>query len=112
MQNVINGYMKQYAEQMQRIFGKYLKAVILYGSYARGDFNEHSDIDIMLLVDLSDEEIKKYADQVTDVTFDMNLDNDIMIMPIVKNVEHFNYWVQAYPFYTNIKKEGVTLYAA
>ncbi len=25
--------------------------VILYGSYARGDFNENSDIDLLILVD-------------------------------------------------------------
>lgn len=28
--------------------------MILYGSYARGDYTEDSDIDIMVLLDLSD----------------------------------------------------------
>ena len=31
--------------------------ILLYGSYARGDFRPDSDIDIMILVDLSDDEI-------------------------------------------------------
>lgn len=31
-------------------------------------------------------------------------------MPIVKNLNHFNKWLRAYPFYYNIKKEGVELY--
>lgn len=39
-----------------------------------------------------------------------NVEHDIWIMPIVKNIEHFQYWVSAYPFYRNIHKEGVTLY--
>ena len=35
-----------------------------------------------------------------------------MIMPIVKNENHFRKWIEAYPFYRNIEKEGVKLYAA
>jgi len=31
-------------------------------------------------------------------------------MPIVKNLEHFNKWIRSYPFYNNVKKEGVELY--
>ncbi|MDO4468520.1 MAG: nucleotidyltransferase domain-containing protein [Bacillota bacterium] len=31
----------------------------MYGSYARGDYKENSDIDIMVLVKLSEAEIKK-----------------------------------------------------
>ena len=40
------------------------------------------------------------------------LDHDIMIMPIVKNVNHFQYWLPADPFYKNVKNEGVELYVA
>lgn len=35
-----------------------------------------------------------------------------MIMPIVKNVNHFQYWLPADPFYKNVKNEGVELYVA
>lgn len=112
MPNRIDELLKEYTNEMCRIFGSHLRTVILYGSYARGDYNEQSDIDIMMLVDLTDEEIKKYSDQVTDVTFDMNLDHDLMLMPIVKNQDHFNHWVQVYPFYSNVRNEGVPLYAA
>ncbi|MEG1458668.1 MAG: nucleotidyltransferase domain-containing protein [Acetivibrio sp.] len=102
----------KYVNEVQKIYGSHLKKVILYGSFARGDNNENSDIDIMILVDLSEEEIKNYSEKLSEVTFDMNLDNDIMIMPIVKNEIHFEYWLEVYPFYINIKNEGVSLYAA
>ena len=39
-------------KEMKLIFGEKLKAVIVYGSYARGDYNEDSDIDIFVLVDM------------------------------------------------------------
>ena len=48
-----------FLESVKRYFGNNLKSVIVYGSYARGDYNENSDIDIMILVGLTDEEIKK-----------------------------------------------------
>ena len=43
---------------------------MLYGSYARGDYTSESDVDIMILLDLSDMEIKNYRHQRSDMTFD------------------------------------------
>ena len=42
---------------------------IVYGSYARGDFNENSDIDIMVLTSRSEEEIKLVEYELYDVAF-------------------------------------------
>lgn len=108
----LNGILIQYVESVHKLYGNHLKTVILYGSYARGDFKSDSDIDIMILVDLNDEEIRKKGRILSDVTFEYNFDNNLTIMPMVKNREHFNKWLRAYPFYYNIKKEGVELYAA
>lgn len=41
-----------------RLFTKLTK-VIVYGSYARSDYNSSSDVDVMILVKMSDNEIKK-----------------------------------------------------
>lgn len=111
MHRDLNEILKKYVNDVQGLYGSRLKAVILYGSYARGDFESNSDIDIMILVDLSDEDIIRKRHFLSDMTFDYNFDNDLEIMPIVKNLEHFNKWVRSYPFYNNIKKEGVELYA-
>jgi len=102
----------QYVKEVQGIYGRELKAVILYGSYARGDFHAGSDIDLMILVNAEEDVIKKNGRMLSDITFDFNLDHDLLIMPIVKNISHFQYWLQADPFYQTIKNEGVELYAA
>lgn len=94
------------------IYGRHLKTVILYGFYARGDFREDSDIDIMILLDIDDIEIKDYRHQLSEVTYEFNIDNDIDIKPIAKSQEHFNKWIRAYPFYSNIANEGVELFGA
>lgn len=101
-----------YTEEIKKIYGQHLHKILLYGSYARGEETGSSDIDIMILVDLDELEIKRYADALNSVTFDMNLDHDIMLMPIVKNEEHFEKWLSFYPFYRNVSQEGVALYAA
>ena len=49
MQNLI----KQYVNEIKQIYGTHLRQIILYGSYARGDFRPDSEIDIMILLDLS-----------------------------------------------------------
>ena len=76
-----------------------------------GDFNESSDIDIMILTDLSDDEIVEYRHKIWDYAYDIEYDNNFQInlSPLVKNIDKFNYWLEALPFYMNVKKEGVVL---
>lgn len=101
-----------YVSNIHDIYGSHLRQIILYGSYARGDFRPDSDIDIMILLDLSDIDIKKYRHQLSDMTFDFNMDYDVDIKPIAKNEEHYRKWVDNYPFYSNVNREGVRLYVA
>ena len=112
MSRILDEILKKNVEDVREIYGENLRTIILYGSYARGDFKPDSDIDLMILVDLSDDEIKRKGHVLSDLTFDYNFDNNLEIMPIVKNLDHFNKWIRAYPFYNNVKNEGVELYAA
>lgn len=102
----------QYTEILQKIYGSHIKTVILYGSYARGDYKADSDIDIMILLDLSDMDIKQYRHELSGETFDFNMDHDLDIKPIAKSQQYFQNWVDVYPFYANVKKEGVKLFDA
>jgi hypothetical protein len=40
------------------------------------------------------------------------MEHDLDIEPLVHTVALFQKWEKNYPFFSNIKKEGVTLYAA
>lgn len=111
MPQSMQGLMQQYVSGVREIYGSHLRQVILYGSYARGDFNSESDVDIMILLDLSDMDIKKYRHRLSEMTFDFNMDHDIDIKPIAKSEAHYNMWVVNYPFYANINRDGVKIYA-
>lgn len=101
---------EQYVSSIKDIYGKHIKQIILYGSYARGDFHSDSDIDIMVLVDLPDTQIEIYSDNLSELGFEYNVKHGIWFMPIVKNVKHFGQWCSVYPFYSNVIKEGLILY--
>ena len=66
----------------------------------------------MILVDMSELELKAYEQQLSYMTYDFNMDHDLDIKPIAKSDAHFNKWVGNYSVYSNIHKEGVVLYGA
>ena len=95
-----------FARKVRKILGKNLKQVILYGSYARGDYTEDSDIDIMVLTTLTDKEIEQIETEIYDLAFDFLMDYGVDINVVIKNEKQFNYWLGALPFYNNVQKEG------
>lgn len=107
----INNAINEFVKDVNQILGDRVKKIILYGSYARGDFNASSDIDIMILTDLTDDEIVKYRKEVIYLAYDIESNNnfDITLSPLLKNIDKFNYWLEAMPFYMNVQKEGVIL---
>ena len=70
MPDMIHNIVYQFAKQLREIYGDELKKVVVYGSYARGDYQKNSDVDIMILVDADDYEIKKRFNLVCDLAFD------------------------------------------
>lgn len=63
MPKVMQDLIEQYIEAVKKIYGSHVRQIILYGSYARGDFRSDLDVDIMILLDLSDLELKAYRQQ-------------------------------------------------
>ena len=103
MPDRIHNIIYQFSQQLKDIMGSKLTKVIVYGSYARGDYNSSSDVDVMILVKMSDNEIKKIENQVYDLAFDIEMDTGGDISPIIKNEEQYEYWFDTLPFYKNIQ---------
>lgn len=93
-------------KEIRNIFGDKLQEIILFGSYARGDFDEESDIDLIVLVDMPDVELNNYISVVTDATFDLDLQYNVLLSIVLKDINQFNLWKTTLPFYMNIVEEG------
>lgn len=106
VQKIVNDFLKK----VEEVLGNRLRKIILYGSYARGDYNKSSDIDIMILTDLDNAEIEQYRNTISDIAFDMELETGFIISPLIKNIEKYNDRIDVIPFYMNVNKEGVILH--
>lgn len=109
MPEQIQVILRNFASQVKQILGGALCKIIVYGSYARGDFTENSDIDMMVLTTLKDEDSSSISYQLYDLAFEYQIEYGIDISVIVKNEDQFNYWLGALPFYDNVNREGVVI---
>lgn len=105
----IRNIIYRFSQELRHILGDKLTKVIVYGSYARGDFRENSDIDIMILVKMSDEEIRLVKNDIYDLAFEFEINTGIEFSPIIKNEDQYEYWVDTLPFYRNVRDEGVVI---
>ena len=96
-----------FAKEASKVYGDKLKKVILYGSCARGDFDEQSDIDIILLLDIKPEQISEERNKIFSVADYFDLNYDVVLSPVIQSVSVFNKYRAASVFYQNIEREGV-----
>jgi predicted nucleotidyltransferase len=107
--NEIQDALRIFAERAKEIVGKELVRIVVYGSYARGDFNKDSDVDVMVLTTLAEDDIKAKEYQLYDAAFDVLMDYLVDISVMLINVDSFEYWLGALPFYDNVKREGIVI---
>lgn len=86
---------------------KCIDSAYLYGSYARGDYNNDSDVDILLIVDLSQEEISEKRMAVASVSSELSLEYGVTVSVTVKPKNQFIRYFSVLPFYQNVLREGI-----
>ncbi len=82
--------------------------IILFGSYARGDQIDSSDIDLLILlnkdkINREDEKRVKYP------LYEIEFETGQIISPIVFSKGDWNKRHRITPFHNNVIKEGITL---
>ncbi len=93
------------------VLGDKLESLFLYGSYARGDYNEESDIDFLALIDAQDKELPQFRKPVSKVASRAGLKNDVMVSITLVDRDTFSKYNEALPFFKNVSNEGVSVFA-
>lgn len=103
----IRSVVTQFAREAKKIYGTALQDVILYGSCARGDFADDSDIDIMVLLDVRQEEIGEARKKILDVSDQIDLEYDVVLAPVIQSWQLYQQYMEVSGFYQNVGREGV-----
>ena len=88
------------------IYAQRVKDLILFGSYARGDYESGSDIDLLLLLDHLDDvdtERARYMPAVCELS--LKYDTVVSVIPM----EYETYKTRKTPLILNVQREGVRL---
>lgn len=110
-QNDLQSIISKLRSDLERLFPGQRLDVILFGSYARADADEGSDIDLLFLVDASREDIAEKNWRIGEAAADALMDYGIVVSPIVENREYFRSNSRTLPFFRSIEREGVRVSA-
>lgn len=97
-------------EASECLYGNKLDRIILFGSYARGDNDDESDIDIMIILNCDVSELRTLRRTAAGMASDISLESEVFISILLRDRKHFEENVELLPFYQNIVREGVAVY--
>jgi predicted nucleotidyltransferase len=104
MTNNVKQLLAEMKKGLTELYGQHLKAVYLFGSYARGDYDENSDLDIMIVLDA----YQSYWDELvrsSGLASDLSLDYNVTISRTIMTEEQ---WKKGdLPVLKNVRSEGV-----
>jgi len=94
---------KEFREKAEKLYGKRLKNIILYGSWARGQATEDSDIDLAVILEGEVDPCRE-IDAMIDLITNINLDFETLLSVFPLSVTDFRQLNS--PLLLNLRKEG------
>lgn len=107
---IIENVKKRIVDEVPNLMKTDLIEIILFGSCARGDYENDSDIDIALLTRCDRLEVKKYADKLDELATEIAMDNFSIVNFVCFPDSEFKEKKSRYTLFKNISKEGIKLY--
>ena len=79
----------QLVDVYRNIYGDDIVEILLYGSYARNEETDQSDVDIVAIVKGNRLDLQKKLKIVWDISADIGLENDVVVSPTVVPFDEF-----------------------
>lgn len=108
--DIINKIKVESTDLAKKLMGKDLIKVILYGSCARGDYAQDSDIDIALLTRCDRMEVKKYSEDIAVISTKLAVKYFTVVNFVCIPCDEFIKKKSWYLYFQNIETEGEVLY--
>lgn len=105
----LNLIKKEIADSCHDVFGDSLVSVLLYGSYARGDYDEYSDVDIAAIVKGERLDLQEKLKDVRKVANELCFNYDVVVSPVVIPEDEYTKYLSSSGCYKNIAKEGICI---
>jgi predicted nucleotidyltransferase len=107
MHQVVQQIAKEYKAKLRDLYGPELSKLILFGSYARGDYNAESDVDFAIV--LHDPAIRPAAEilKTSAIASGLSLKYGIMVSSLHVSLDKKQISQQG--VYCNIRKEGIVI---
>lgn len=97
--------LNDFKKDLKKIYGSQFSDLILFGSYARGDFQEGSDVDLMVILkNMNLKDRWKEYEKLSDVLLQYNLKNDLYFSPLIYDQASYQ---RTDFFFRNVKKDQV-----
>lgn len=110
-QSELRQILKKIVHIYHAVYGDDVVKVLLYGSYARGDSDNESDIDVVALVHGSRGQLQEQLKKVWEASSDLELEYGTILSPTVIPYDEFVKYQKDLPYYHNIAREGVEIVA-
>jgi predicted nucleotidyltransferase len=95
---------------LKRIYKDKISKIILFGSYAKGDYAPDSDINVMVLLKKND--FERYSDELAMVAVGLTAKYSILPSIMVECKKEFIKNIDIQSLYKNVENEGIELYSA
>lgn len=103
----IKALSKELKQSLNELYGEKLADLILFGSYARGDFHKHSDVDFMVVLKDNDIKFGEEIIRIGDILNNASLKYGVSISAkptTLQKIKESNLF-----FYRNIRKDGIKI---
>lgn len=99
--------LKEVFDRFDSVFPDIIQDAYLYGSYARGDYDSESDVDILLTADVPPEKLSFYQIELSNINSDLSLLYGITVSATIKSKKQFDRYSDVLPYYRNVLHEGI-----